>query len=187
MENSRPEITALLRSVAVHGDEASYRQLFDIFFPSLHRFALYFLRSRRLAEEAASDSMIALWEHRDQLSDMKNPRVWLFVITRNKCLNILRHQQNPSAVPLDFVPVEIGFPEQDPEQICLSTEMRKKMARAVNSLPQRCKIIFKLVKEEDLNYKEVADILNISSKTVDAQLVAAFRKITQSIRLDYAY
>ena len=87
---------------------------------------------------------------------------------------------------LDFVPVEISFVVRDPEQICISTEMRKKMARAVNLLPQRCKIIFKMIKEEGLGYKEVADILNISPKTVDAQLVAALRKITQSIRLVYA-
>src|ERR1700759_3038469 len=97
MGNSNPDITSLLYSVSVHGDEASYRQLFDIFFPSLNRFTHYFLKSPELAEEAASDTMIALWEHRDKIMAIENIRVWLFVIARNKCLNILkRRQSNPT-------------------------------------------------------------------------------------------
>ena len=186
MEHTYPEIDDLLHSVAVHADEASYRRLFDIFFPSLNRFALYFLRSRELAEKAASDTMISLWEQREKLQEIDNIRVWLFVIAYNKCLNMMKYRQSRSTAPLDLIPVVISFPGNDPEEICINTEMRKKMAEAVNTLPQRCKIIFKLVKEEGLRYTEVADILHISPRTVDAQLVAALRTITQSIKLDYA-
>jgi RNA polymerase sigma-70 factor (ECF subfamily) len=60
------------------------------------------------------------------------------------------------------------------------------MEKAVNQLPHRCKLIFKLVKEEGLSYKEVADILHVSVKTVDAQLVTALHKITLAIKLDYS-
>lgn len=186
MEKTTADIAALLHSVAIHNDEPSYRRLFDIFFPPLKRFARYFLKSQEMAEEIASDAMMMLWEHRDQLMEIGNIRVWLFVIARNKCLNVLKHQQARPTLSLDNIHVEISFPGKDPEQIFINSEMRKKMEKAVNSLPQRCKLIFKLVKEEGLSYREVADILHISSKTVDAQLVTALRKITLAIRLDYA-
>jgi len=186
MEKINADITALLYSVAINDDEPSYRRLFDIFFPPLKRFARYFLKSQELAEEIASDTMMALWEHRDRLKEVENIRVWLFVIIRNKCLNVLKHQQAKPTLSLDSIHVEISFPGKDPEQIFINSEMRKKMEKAVNSLPQRCKLIFKLVKEEGLSYKEVADILHISAKTVDAQLVTALRKITLAIKLDYA-
>ena len=185
MEKINSDIAALLESVAVNNDEASYRRLFDIFFPTLKKFAHFFLRSVELAEEAASDSMFVLWEHRDRLMEIENIRVWLFVITRNRCLNLLKHQQGRPTSSLDTIPMEISFPGKDPEQICISSEMRKKMEKAVNALPHRCKLIFKLVKEEGLSYKETADILHISVKTVDAQLVTALRKLTQAIRLEY--
>jgi RNA polymerase sigma-70 factor (family 1) len=185
MEKINSDIAALLESVAVNNDEASYRRLFDIFFPPLKKFAHCFLRSVELAEEAASDSMFVLWEHRDRLMEIENIRVWLFVITRNRCLNLLKHQQTRATSSLDTIPVEISFPGKDPEQICISSEMRKKMEKAVNALPHRCKLIFKLVKEEGLSYRETADILHISVKTVDAQLVTAIRKLTQAIRLEY--
>ncbi|HEY4206344.1 MAG TPA: RNA polymerase sigma-70 factor [Puia sp.] len=186
MGNSSPDITSLLYGVSVEGDEASYRQLFEIFFPSLRRFAGYFLKSPERAEEAASETMVTLWEHRDKLIAIENVRVWLFVMARNKCLNILRRQQSNPALSLDSIHVEISFPGQDPEEICINSEMRKKIEKAINSLPQRCKLIFKLVKEEELTYKEAADVLQISPRTVDAQLVTALRRITQTIRFDYA-
>ena len=185
MEKISADIAALLDSLAVNNDEASYRRLFDIFFPPLKKFAHCFLRSVELAEEAASDSMFILWEHRDRLMEIENIRVWLFVITRNRCLNLLKHQQGRPTASLDSIPVEISFPGKDPEQICISSEMRKKMEKAINALPHRCKLIFKLVKEEGLSYKETADVLHISVKTVDAQLVTALRKLTQAIRLEY--
>jgi RNA polymerase sigma-70 factor (family 1) len=186
MEKISADIAALLDSLAVNNDEASYRRLFDIFFPPLKKFAYCYLRSAEMAEETASDSMFVLWEHRDRLMEIENVRVWLFVITRNRCLNLLKHQQGRATSSLDTIPVEISFPGKDPEQICISSEMRKKMERAVNALPYRCKLVFKLVKEEGLSYKETADILHISVKTVDAQLVTALRKLTEAIRLEYA-
>ncbi|HWK04952.1 MAG TPA: RNA polymerase sigma-70 factor [Puia sp.] len=186
MEKTHADIAALLYSVSINNDESSYRRLFDVYFPPLKRFARYFLKSQELAEEIASDTMMTLWEQRDKLMEIDNIRVWLFVIARNKCLNTLKYQQARPTLSLDSIHVEISFPGKDPEQIFINSEMRKKMEKAVNALPQRCKLIFKLVKEEGLSYKEVADILHISSKTVDAQLVTALRKITLAIKLDYA-
>lgn len=187
MEKTHSDIVALLHSVSVNSDEPSYRQLFDIFYPPLERFSRCFLGSRELAEEAASDAMIALWEQRQRLMEIENVRVWLFVIARNKCLNMLRHQESRATLPLHPGSIDISLTGSDPEQICINSEMRKKMEKAVNGLPPRCKLIFKLVKEEGLSYKEVADILHISSKTVDAQLVTALRKIAQAIKIAYSY
>jgi RNA polymerase sigma-70 factor (ECF subfamily) len=53
----------------------------------------------------------------------------------------------------------------------------------VNALPPRCKLVFQLVREDGLPYKEVAEILNISIKTIDNQLAIAVRKISEAINL----
>lgn len=186
MNYDHADITALLYSIAVNGDEPSYRRIFDLFFPSLKRFAGAFVKSPELAEEVASDVMIAVWENRERLPEIENIRVYLFVIAKNKCLNLLRSRQSRFTISLDDVPIEVSFAGNDPEQLCINSEIRKKIEKAVNDLPQRCKLIFKLVKEENMSYKEAAEILDISVKTVDAQLVTALKKITQAIRLDYA-
>jgi RNA polymerase sigma-70 factor (ECF subfamily) len=59
----------------------------------------------------------------------------------------------------------------------ITAEMMEKMRGAVESLPPRCKMIFKLIREDGLRYKEVAEILNISVNTIDVQMAIAIRKI----------
>ena len=186
MDNQNADIAALLYSLSVNNDESSYRRIFDEFFPPLKRFAYTFLKSPEQAEEIASDVLIALWENRHKLSTIDNIRVYLFVIARNKCLNVLKSRQSHPIVSLENIPIDIVFSGKNPEQLCINSEVRKKIEKAINALPARCKLVFKLVKEENLSYREVAAILNISTKTVDAQLVTALKKIAEAIRLDYA-
>jgi RNA polymerase sigma-70 factor (ECF subfamily) len=68
----------------------------------------------------------------------------------------------------------------------LSTEIFQEIKRAVNALPTRCRLIFKLVKEDGLKYKEVADLLDISIKTVEAQMAIALRRLGKSIKIKTA-
>lgn len=184
MPDQNADITALVYSVAVNNDEPSYKRLFELLFPPLKKFAWYFLKSRELAEEAASDVLFALWENRDKLMEIENVRVWLYVIARNRCLNMLK-QQKPH-FSLDDLHIEIVFPGKNPEQLCINSEIRRKIEKAINALPGRCKLIFRLIREDGLSYKEVAAVLDISVKTVDAQLVTALKKITQAIRMEYS-
>ena len=65
----------------------------------------------------------------------------------------------------------------------ITAEMLRRINNAINALPPRCKLVFKLVKEDGLPYKEVADILDISIKTIDNQLAIALRKISEAINL----
>lgn len=185
MPDKNDYIEPLLYNIAVNGDEKSYKHLFEIFFPSLKRFAYCFLKSREQAEEVASDVMINIWQNRSKLPEIENIKVYLFVIAKNKCLNILKSKNNKKPISIEDININISFREIDPEQLCINSEIHRKVEKAINSLPQRCKLIFKLVKEERMSYKEVASLLNISSKTVDAQLVSALKKITEAVRLEY--
>jgi RNA polymerase sigma-70 factor (ECF subfamily) len=79
--------------------------------------------------------------------------------------------------------VELTVADNTPEQLMISGEMARKMAEAVNNLPPRCKIIYKLIREDGLKYKEVASILEISVNTIDVQMAIACKKISESLRL----
>ena len=65
----------------------------------------------------------------------------------------------------------------NPESILITRELRSRIQDAIEQLPPRCKIIFKLIKEDGLSYKEVASIMEISVKTVDTQLYLALKKL----------
>ncbi|HXB09434.1 MAG TPA: sigma-70 family RNA polymerase sigma factor, partial [Puia sp.] len=74
-----------------------------------------------------------------------------------------------------------------PEQILINSETHRKIQIAVEALPPRCKMIFKLVREDGLKYREIAGILNISVNTIDAQMAIAVKKITTAIESEFDF
>ena len=77
--------------------------------------------------------------------------------------------------------------EISPEQIFISSEMLRQINAAIDSLPPKCKLIFLLVKEGNLKYREVAELLNLSVKTVEAQMSIALKKISHSVPFSFPH
>ena len=74
--------------------------------------------------------------------------------------------------------------ENTPEEELISKEKIKRLNQAIDSLPAKCKMAFKLVREDKLKYKEVATILDISIKTLEAHLANAVRKLREALADD---
>ena len=84
---------------------------------------------------------------------------------------------------MESIPIDLlAQSHVTPEDILISKEKVEKINRAINSLPNKCKLAFKLVKENQLKYKEVSEILNISIKTLEAHLTTAMKKIRENIK-----
>lgn len=168
----------------MYDDEAAYKELFIAFYKPLHQFAYSFVRSRELAEEIVSDVFIKIWESRSEIESILNLKVYLYVSIKNTSLKYLLKQHRQVAISIDELDVELESFSRNPEELMLTAEMMNKIQETVNELPPRCKIIFKLIKEDGLRYKEVAEILNISVKTIDNQLAIALRKINKAVSID---
>lgn len=161
-----------------------YKSLREEFYSPLHRFACSFVKSAEQAEEIVADVLYKVWEKRFELCHIHNLKVYLFTAVKNHCLNYLLKKEKEKLVALNDLDVELMKFESNPEQILISAEMVKRIQQAVDALPPRCKIIFKLIREEGFRNKEVADILGISVNTIDVQLAIAIKKISQAINLD---
>ncbi len=185
MYNRAPDLTHLVSQIALYNSQNAYKQLFKILFPALFRFSFSLLKSRELAEEVASDVMIALWRSRLKLLEIDNIKVYAFVITRNLSLNCLNKNSRHQSTSLDDIEIDVLLDNLTPEQIFINDELKKKLETATQALPNRCKLVFKLIKEEGLSYKETAAILNISTKTVDAHLVTAIKKLTEILKVEF--
>lgn len=181
------EIKELQRRIAVYDDEPAYKQLFLLFNKSLNQFAYSFVKSRELAEEIVSDVFIRIWQNRSTLETVSNLKVYLYVSIKNTALKYLLKQHRQVAISIDELDVELESFARSPEELMLTAEMLNKIHEAIDSLPPRCKVIFKLIKEDGLRYKEVAEILNISVKTIDSQLAIALRKIGQVVSVDLGW
>lgn len=179
------DIAILINSMAIHNCDASYNRLFKLLFNPLTRFAMCFLKSKSLAEEVASDVMFMLWQKRKDLIFIINVRSYAFIAAKNLSLYIIKRNNNKEFISIDDMDVNIKFDVLTPEQLLISSELRKKLETAINTLPPKGKLVFKLIKEEGFSYKEVAETLNISIKTVDAHLVASIKKLSLVLKDEF--
>jgi len=159
-------------------EQGALKELYTILYKKLVHFAHLLVRSRELSEEVVEDVFIKLWTRRKQAPDIQNLKVYLYVTTKNTALNYLSKKASElTTAPFDFLDIDLVTIDPSPEQQMITAEMLKKVEEAVESLPPRCKMIFKLIREDGLKYKEVADILGISVNTIDAQLAIAIKRI----------
>lgn len=171
------EIAILIDSMAKHNCKTSYRRLFTLLFGPLTRFSLCFLKSRQLSEEIASDVLLILWQKREELTAVKNVRSYAFITAKNLSLNVIKKDSNRKFISLDDLDVSVHFHIRSPEQLLINDELRKRLEETINTLPEKGKLVFKLIKEDGFSYKEVAEIMDISVKTVDAHLVSSIKKL----------
>jgi len=178
----KPEnIRLLQQAIACFDDVQAYKQLFLIFHSSLIQFAVSITRSRQLSEEIVSDVFLKIWEKRQQLDKIENLQFYLFTAVKNRAINKLHEQKKNPVISIDSVAVEFKTIYHDPEQKMISAEMISQIQAIIRQLPPRCQLIFKLIKEDGLKYKEVAELLHLSLKTVENQMSLALKKIGSAI------
>ena len=185
MHSRETDLNELLRHIAVFNSEQAYEQFFHVLFPVLTRFAFTLLKCQEAAEEVASDNLFKIWRGREHLLDIKDIKIYAMVMTRNQSLNILKRQLKQKHISLDDIEVDLIFESPSPEQVLIYEELQKKLKLTIDSLPNRCKMVFKLVKEEGLSYKETAELLDIAVNTVDAHLATAIKKITTALKAEF--
>jgi RNA polymerase sigma-19 factor, ECF subfamily len=178
-----PHIQVLQQRIALYNDQLAYKELYALFFKSLQQFAISFVRSPEVAEEIVSDVFIKVWKKRAGLSRISNLKLYLFISTRNGSLNYLRSQKKSILHPEQYF-VQLQSIYFNPEKLMLTAEMMNRVQKAINDLPPRCQLIFKLIKEDGLKYREVADLLHLSLKTIENQMAIAIRKIGLAIHFD---
>jgi len=171
------DIRDLLKEIALNNSEKAYKSLFMAMNENLINFARAILKSSEDAEEVVSDFFIVIWLKRKTLLAIENPKLYFYIGVKNGSLNKLKsvkRQKLPSGEEWQTSIRSVFF---NPEELLLSSELVKKLMKAINDLPPKCKTIFKLVKEDGLKYADVGKLLDISIKTVEAQMAIAVRRI----------
>lgn len=157
------------------GDETAFDELFRAWYPSLVRSAESIVRSRAVAEEIVQDVLLELWRRRESLARDTSPQAYLFQSTRNRALNHVRHERverRGKPILTETADVEASAPAELVEE-----EIAVALRAAVSELPERCREVFELSRTHGLKYSEIATVLGISVKTVEAQMGKALRSL----------
>ncbi len=165
-------------------DEAAFTHIYQYLYKKLVHFSISLVRSKELAEETVEDVFVKLWSKRETAAEIDNLTVYLYVAVKNASLNAIAKQANELVhAPFDFLETTAPIITTNPYDLMITGEMMAKMNNEIESLPPRCKLIFKLVREDGLKYKEVSEILNISVNTIDAQMAIAVKRICQALEV----
>lgn len=173
-----------LQTKIAKDDETAFTQLYLHFSKKLIHFSGSLVRSKEIAEELVEDVFVKLWANRSHIIEIENLTVYLYVAVKNKSLNVLSQKAKELvAASFDYLDTTVDEFAANPYDLMITAEMMNRMHHAIESLPPRCKMIFKLIREDGLKYKEVGDILNISINTIDTQMAIAVKKICTALQI----
>ncbi len=175
-------VRQLFYNVCAHSNMTDYDELYKLLCSRLIHFSAAIIGSFHQAEEIVSDVFVLIWQKREQLQEIRNPLVYIYVCTKNHSLNALPKNKG-SHLSFDALDKDALAIIPDVEERLASKELAQIIEHAISELPGRCQMIFRLVKMDGFSYKDVAELLGISPKTVDAQLAIAIKKLGLTIRL----
>ncbi|MEO7924187.1 MAG: RNA polymerase sigma-70 factor [Chitinophagaceae bacterium] len=176
-------IRRLLSAIALQNDQRAYKELFLLLYKPLKQFAYSILKSGEEAEELVSDVFIRIWQKKDKLTTIESPLFYFYTTAKNLAITRLNKQKRKvNLSPEDWL-VQMNS-VYDPEQLMMTEEMLRQIKNAINELPPRCRLVFKLIKEDGLRYKQTAELLQLSVKTVEAQMAIALRRIAKCMHFD---
>lgn len=164
-------------------DESAFEQVFKTHFKGLHAYACTMLKDEADAEEMVQQVFFKLWERSGNLSFSGSIAAYLYRAVHNESLNYLKHQKVKTSHQLHVAYRMKNNAEHETGRI-MEKELEHQFREALNELPEQCRTVFQLSRFEDMKYREIADKLDISVKTVENHMGKAL-KLLRSKLVDF--
>ena len=164
-----------------------YQTLFRKYYPNLIFYATRLVGDED-AEDVVQDVFVELWKRKDDIEIGQQIQAFLYRAVYTRAINVLKHrnvQDGYCAAMEEINQKRIEFYNPDNNEITRrieDRELRKEIHDAINELPDKCKEVFKLSYLHDMKNKEIADVLGISLRTVEAHMYKALKYLRS--RLD---
>jgi RNA polymerase sigma-70 factor, ECF subfamily len=162
------------------GDKNSFEILFKTYYASLCHFSRNYIKDQDDCEEVVQGFFLKIWEKRAELDINTSVKNYLFSSIRNRCLNHIKHQK----IKLNYQSEILSNPENTIDTSCffLEIDLIEKIDKSIATLPNRRREIFLLSREQGLKYREIADQLGISIKTVETQMGQALKDLREKLK-----
>lgn len=161
-------------------DRRAFEQVFRESYRPLTAYAFRFVRELPTAENIVQDVFLKLWQNRRQLVITTSLAHYLFRSVRNHSLNHL----DKTKVRSEYLRMQIDRTEDDEDYSAFYPEigLLDKIETAIRALPTKRQEIFRMAREEGLKYREIADQLNLSVKTVETQMTLALKQLRDALK-----
>ncbi|WP_437921244.1 RNA polymerase sigma factor [Sphingobacterium sp. LRF_L2] len=167
------------------GDVAAFNRLYERYHKSVHVNILKLVKSPELATELLQDVFLALWQNRFKFENKESVGGWLFVVSYNKSLNILRSKIREAVEYVADYPAEVIADTSDREEEERYAKQMALLDEAVDILPARKREVFKLCRYEGHSKEDVAEMLGISPQSVTDYLKQSNKTIKEYVLQHY--
>ena len=171
------DLVTLWKKICLEDDVKSFESLYRFLYTRLLKFSIYYVEDKQVAEDLVTEVFVKCWENRKESIHVLKPESYLFIAVKNQSLKYLKKKSSTTFI--DLSEAEEGFDGtvQAPDFILETKELHRQLDVAINGLSPQAAMVFRLIKEGGMKYKEVAELLNISPRTVQTQLFRAIAKL----------
>lgn len=163
-------------------DEQSFRFLYDLYFDDLCKSLNYYTSNVELIEDVVQDVFVSLWEKRANVG-ISHIKTYLFTAVRNRMFNFLRDSKKFEVLLEEH---HLDLNQSEEEHSSFNEELYLITREAIDALPEKCKEVFILSKNENKTYKQIAENKQISVKTVENHMGIAYKKIREYVSKNIA-
>lgn len=162
------------------------KEAFDVFFrhyyPRLLRFARNFLGCSIQAEDVVAEVLTNLLLHRDRIFALDHFEAYLYSSVKNKALSSLKKNQRTDPYTSDYEDFRpLVSTASDPYEQLVEQELKARVYKIIEDFPPKRKMVYQLIREEGLSYRQVADIMEISERTVEVHLKLAVKALREDV------
>lgn len=165
-----------LVAAIVAGNARAFEALFHSYYPGLCGFAARMVANRDVAEDLVQEVFLYVWRNREVWQVQTTVKQYLYAAVRHGALRYLRHERVTSKYTNDTV-ILFERPPRLADADLESQETISLVQAAIAKLPERCRLVYTLHREQGLSYAEVAEVMGISPKTVDVQMGRALKAL----------
>lgn len=162
------------------GDRSAYEQLFRKYYTPLVRFARDIVKDADTAEDLVQEVFVKVWERKATIEIKTSVMAYLYMAVKNHCLNKLKTEQRHAFME-DGLADDLKLSTNHTEEHSDTIKLAQHIQEAIEKLPPRCALIFKMSRFEEKTYKEIAETLELSVKTVENQMVKALQLLRQHL------
>lgn len=169
------------------GDEKDdFKDVFRMYFQPLNHLSRHYLEDEDEARGVVQEAFVKLWELRSNLYLDSNLGNFLFTLVKNNCLNILKRRQIILKHHEIIRAKELHYQYESLERVGPDfmefNELKEKIELAIKNLPEHCRVVFEMSRNEELKNREIAEKLGVTQKTVEAHLTKALKILRKDLK-----
>lgn len=182
LQHQTSEKTLVSRFIA--GDEAAFESLFKRHYQMLLKVSVFLLQDAEQGEEVVQDVFLNIWQKRENVNPEASFKNYLITSVRNRCFNHLKSKKQTQSINDDESWNEQLVADTHADTQAQVKDVQNAIEKAVDKLPEQCRLIFQLSRYEGMSYKEIAEALDLAPKTIENQIGRALKMLRADLK-DY--